>query len=284
MINISPKSLMFLLLFFLLKLNSINAQPAVAISLIVQDVEPDSRSITFTIGIDPNATLGFDTGLDQFYPPPSPAGLDAALLLQTDFTRVQADIQGGDLPFYGHKDYKLFVKPGSATNTIKLEIDFPSGVSGGSITSIENDIVLLPGFNSVIAAAQSSGGSLLTIGVDFDGITKVNLIGGNDELTTTFRLFQNYPNPFNPETIIKYEIASPPSLSTYKGEENREGMFISLIVYNSLGQEIARLVNGFQSPGIHEEIFNGENLKSGIYFYELRSNGLKQIRKMILMK
>ncbi len=85
-----------------------------------------------------------------------------------------------------------------------------------------------------------------------------------------YNLQQNYPNPFNPLTQIRYSIAQ-------KG-------IISLKVYNLLGKEVATLFAGIRQPGNYEVTFNGKELASGIYFYQLKANDFVKINKMILLK
>lgn len=91
-----------------------------------------------------------------------------------------------------------------------------------------------------------------------------------------FKLEQNYPNPFNPSTIISYSLSNP-------------GL-VSLKIYNSLGAEVATLVNENQSAGNHSVIFNasgninGGALSSGVYFYRLKSGGIDKTLKMLFIK
>jgi hypothetical protein len=85
-----------------------------------------------------------------------------------------------------------------------------------------------------------------------------------------FTLSQNYPNPFNPTTQIEYSIPQ-------KG-------FVTLKVYNLLGQEVATLFNGLQNAGNYVLSFNGEGLASGVYFYRLQSGNISTTKKLILMK
>ncbi len=94
-----------------------------------------------------------------------------------------------------------------------------------------------------------------------------------NNLLDKFSLEANYPNPFNPSTKIRYSI--PKGLN-----ENH----VSLKVFNMLGQEVATLVNKSQKSGIYEVEFNASKLASGIYIYTLRSAGLSQSRKMLLVK
>jgi photosystem II stability/assembly factor-like uncharacterized protein len=83
-------------------------------------------------------------------------------------------------------------------------------------------------------------------------------------------LFQNSPNPFNPTTKIEYFL---PKAST-----------VRLLVYNILGQEVAKLVDEYQFTGKYIVGFNAINLPSGIYFYKLQSDKFTTTKKMTLMK
>jgi len=92
----------------------------------------------------------------------------------------------------------------------------------------------------------------------------------DDVLISEFELQQNYPNPFNPSTSIQYAISSK--------------QFISLRVYDVLGNEVATLVNEYRDAGKYELEFNAEKLSSGVYYYQLRAGRLVQTKKMIYLK
>ena len=98
--------------------------------------------------------------------------------------------------------------------------------------------------------------------------TKVNTQGS--ALPKNFALNQNYPNPFNPSTVISYQLASD-TRATLK-------------VYDILGREVATLVDGYQTAGVHQVQFNAQNLSSGVYFYRLSAPGQDFVKKMLLMK
>jgi hypothetical protein len=94
-----------------------------------------------------------------------------------------------------------------------------------------------------------------------------NIIKG---LPSHFELGQNYPNPFNPSTKIRYEIP--------------ERSFVTLNIYDILGNEIATLVKEEKLAGEYEIEFNAANLPSGIYFYTLSAGNYFSTKKMILLK
>ena len=84
------------------------------------------------------------------------------------------------------------------------------------------------------------------------------------------QLFQNFPNPFNPATKIIYKIP--------------EKSFVTIKVYDVLGNEITSLVNEEKSAGEYTINFNGAELPSGIYFYRLQAGSFIETKKMVLMK
>jgi photosystem II stability/assembly factor-like uncharacterized protein len=85
-----------------------------------------------------------------------------------------------------------------------------------------------------------------------------------------FKLEQNYPNPFNPTTSIGYIL---------KVKTN-----VKLVLLNSLGEEVALLVNEEKDKGFHNVTLNAESLASGIYFYRLQVGDYVETKKMILIK
>ena len=92
----------------------------------------------------------------------------------------------------------------------------------------------------------------------------------NSVLPNSCILFQNYPNPFNSATTIRYSL-------------NRPGR-VTLVVYDSRGRLVKRLVSEYQQSGNHQARFNASSLPSGIYFYRLEANGFSQVKKMLLVK
>lgn len=107
--------------------------------------------------------------------------------------------------------------------------------------------------------------------IDFNGQFEYSNTVEVDVLSIDdYSLIQNYPNPFNPSTKIGYIL---------KDRTN-----VKVVVMNSLGEEVAVLVNEIQEQGIHEVNFNAANLSSGIYFYSLQTQQYSETKKMLLMK
>ena len=90
-----------------------------------------------------------------------------------------------------------------------------------------------------------------------------------------FSVDQNYPNPFNPTTTIRF--ALPMNAK------------VNIKLYNTLGQQVANILNSDLSAGVHETTFNASNLSSGVYFYKLEAHGVDgsnfiSTKRMLLMK
>lgn len=99
-----------------------------------------------------------------------------------------------------------------------------------------------------------------------------------------FYLYQNSPNPFNPVTKIKYQIAALPTGQAGSLNPSQGGTFITLQVYDVLGNEVATLVNEEQEPGVYEILFDASALASGTYFYKLQAGEYINTKKLILLK
>ncbi len=98
----------------------------------------------------------------------------------------------------------------------------------------------------------------------------VTSVGGKETLPVRFDLLQNFPNPFNPTTNIGIELP--------------ERAFVTMEVYNLLGQRIAVLLNKQLPAGSFNVPFNASGLPSGMYLYRMQANGFWSIRKMLLVR
>ena len=92
----------------------------------------------------------------------------------------------------------------------------------------------------------------------------------NNSIPDDFILEQNYPNPFNPSTNIKFALPS--------------GSDVKLNIYNTLGEEVAELVNEYLEAGTYTYRFDASNLTSGIYIYTLQAGDQLISNKMTLLK
>ena len=89
-------------------------------------------------------------------------------------------------------------------------------------------------------------------------------------VVNVYDLKQNYPNPFNPSTTIIYQIP--------------QSSFVTLNIYDVLGNEIETLINEEKQTSTYEITWNAENLPSGVYFYQLKAGDFVETKKMVLMK
>lgn len=181
-------------------------------------------------------------------------------------------------------DVKLFWSTATETNNSGFEIQKQVANRQSAVSKWES-IGFVPGFGTttevhhysfVDESLQSGNYQYRLKQVDFDGsftysdIIEVEVLSPN-----VFSLEQNYPNPYNPSTTIRYEIP--------------EQSFVTIKVYDVLGNEIATLVNEEKPAGSYEVEFNiysdeGQNLVSGVYFYKLQVGNFIQTKKMVLTK
>lgn len=114
----------------------------------------------------------------------------------------------------------------------------------------------------------------LRIGTHGRGVWETTIVttisNVSNEIVERFELLQNYPNPFNPSTVISFRIPS---------QQN-----VKLSVYNSLGKEIAVLVNSKLSQGKYDVNFDMSGYASGLYFYKLETENFVDTKKMLYVK
>ena len=155
----------------------------------------------------------------------------------------------------------------SSDNKKFYEIDFIKGKGTSSEKSLYN-------YNDKSALSGKYYYRLKQI--DFDGSYQYSKSVEIDMgLPKNYSLDQNYPNPFNPSTIIRFALPTNAK--------------VNIKLYNTLGQEVATILNNEFDAGIHETTFNASNLSSGVYFYRLEARGLDgsnyiSTKRMILMK
>jgi hypothetical protein len=108
-------------------------------------------------------------------------------------------------------------------------------------------------------------------GAIVNGIQYGTITGIKDRHSpTSFELRQNYPNPFNPSTTIRFGVSG--------------SGFVSLKVFDTLGREVATLVDEEKTPGKYSVTFDASNLSSGIYYYRLHTGVSNSIKKLIVLR
>lgn len=145
-----------------------------------------------------------------------------------------------------------------------------------SITGITQAGVTLANHLSVSTVyfwrVQALSGTLAGPWSNIRRFTTSSVLSVNDKerIPSEFILYQNYPNPFNPTTKIKFGLP-------------KTGI-VQLLLYDALGREVKKILNGELEAGYHEVEFTSTGLSSGIYFYRIKSGSFTSIRKMILLK
>lgn len=168
-------------------------------------------------------------------------------------------------------------------NNWEFEIDVPAGTNSGVYEY--KFAVMYPGADTINGSFEPLNNEFAdtlvhtVLLVDGPPIVISNLFGDPNPvgierienlLPSDFILEQNYPNPFNPTTKIRYSIP--------------EYSFVTLKVFNLLGEEVETLVKSEQSAGVYVATFDATSLSSGTYFYSLQTENASFTKKMILVR
>jgi hypothetical protein len=142
-----------------------------------------------------------------------------------------------------------------------------NGVTYPVTVRVENmDIRLMDETGKTINVNLKSGEEVI---ISDGTIQKLKVSG--ELLPTVYSLEQNYPNPFNPSTVIEFSL--PEDVSNVK-----------LSIYNALGEKVAELVNSSLTAGKYQYQWNAQNVATGMYIYELRTDKFVSVKKMLLLK
>jgi len=172
---------------------------------------------------------------------------------------------GGEAYTGGSYNYISWRRSGIVPGSQSLEFSSDGGATWSKITNAPIAGVMR---YSWLAPKINSDKCLVKI---CNGVTGKEYDRSNSYFSVaTPTLLKNYPNPFNPTTKISFSL-----------ERNA---FTTLRVYNTIGQQIAELVNKELKAGVYEYEFNAQNLPSGVYLYNLTVDGKSQINKMMLLK
>ncbi len=152
------------------------------------------------------------------------------------------------------------INPGTELTVVAIFNPKKIGIKDAKLVIYSND-VLINGEVGVTAEAYTEGGQSLDISL-------------SEDVPLCYALKQNYPNPFNPSTIIEYSVP--------------ENCYVSIIVYNSVGQQIESLVNKVQNAGKYRIEWNAKSLAgslpAGLYFYRMETGKNSYVKKMLLIK
>ncbi len=142
-----------------------------------------------------------------------------------------------------------------------FQIKAPDGGTLYGMNFINSETGYIVGDHGIIAKTTNGGNS-----------TFIN--NPNEEVVNSFSLYQNYPNPFNPSTKIKFDLPQ-------NGSNN---IPVKIIIFDILGREMETLLDEKLTAGVHEVNWNASKYAAGVYFYMLLTDGIKETKKMILVK
>lgn len=149
------------------------------------------------------------------------------------------------------------------------EVQITSGTSpvticalglGGRVLKLKDNV------NGQILDVQLVEGKQVTVP---QGLTRLE-IEESDLIPLAYELSQNYPNPFNPTTTIKFALP--------------RATYVTLEIFNTLGQNVLHLVDANYDAGYHEVKFDASNLASGTYFYRIRAGQFVAVKKLMILK
>jgi len=129
-----------------------------------------------------------------------------------------------------------------------------------------NDNVFAPNYDLIANAIKWLAEGVNTVATDVETVS---------EVPQTFKLSQNYPNPFNPRTTIEFEM---PVTS-----------YVSIKIYNIMGQEVATLVERSFEPGSYSIVWDGTSssgmrVASGVYLYRFQAGDYREAKKLLILK
>ena len=164
-----------------------------------------------------------------------------------------------------------------------LSMSATTGTSPSTVSfSVDITDLAVGTYNTQVEIKQVSLTTSMGVTDDIDTIYVKLLVdqptGVDDDYSAvpkSYSLKQNYPNPFNPETVIEYNLAA--------------SGHVTLTVFNVVGQKVVDVVNGYESAGSKQAVWNGRDengreVQSGVYFYRLTTDNFSMTRKMMLLK
>jgi endoglucanase len=198
-------------------------------------------------------------------------GYDVGWTAAGEFLAYTVQVAAG-----GVYDIRVRVSSGSTGGTARLSWDGSDLSSGFSVPATggwQTWTTLDLGDFPLSAGSHDLRMTMVTGGYNIERIEFVMITGASPEghnMPRKFQLDQNYPNPFNPVTTIRYGLP-------FRSD-------VTLAMYDILGQQVSRLVDGEMEAGYHDVRFDGARLASGIYFYRLSAGDYVETRQMLLLR
>ena len=214
-------------------------------SLSIEDAGKNSQTLYFGDGGKKEINTSLFT-----MPPQAPAGSFDARFASGKMVEVIASSNE-------QHEFAIHVQPTSSSITLQWELQ-PGDKRKYALRDEEGNVYPLSRNGGIKLINENSADRVLTLSYEEPILPK------------QFALQQNYPNPFNPSTKIQYEL--PVS------------GFVSIKVYNILGNEVETVVNGIQDAGYHTAVFDASRLPSGVYIYKMQTEKFTSVKKMMLMR
>jgi DNA-binding beta-propeller fold protein YncE len=208
------------------------------------------------------------------------SNLETLIETATGFSKIALDLMSRKIYWVVSPSILRSNMDGSDEETFDLSPTEEDQLVGIAINPQEGKMYWTDFNTEKIKRANLDGSNIedvITSGLDSPANIEIGVAGNatavNEDLSAVplgYILRQNYPNPFNPLTTIEFSV---PVTS-----------YITLKVYDVLGNEIATLIDGELSLGNYEVDFNATNLTSGLYFGKISSGNFNQVVKMVLLK
>ena len=204
--------------------------------------------------------------------------------VQTDFesdTIYFQDAQVGDNSFFKSiYIFNLGNTPLQIDNIISTEPFFVGIITNGLIDpmgNLEVPVQFYPDSTGIyngtltIFSNDSDEEQIILQLYGYTGSLGVNQVHSLENIT----LYQNHPNPFNPITIIRYDVP--------------KGLFVKIAIYDMIGRKVSTLVNSYEQPGLKSIQWNGTDdfgrpVSAGLYLYEIKAGGFRNVKKMVIIK
>ncbi|KAB2841876.1 MAG: T9SS type A sorting domain-containing protein [Melioribacteraceae bacterium] len=232
-----------------------NVSPSIAITAVYNfngKIIGQSFNGIYVYDFDANTWVAGSAGLPS----------DGTFYITRSISQFGGTLYLGGSTLIGSQSSVFTSTDGSSWNAVNLE-GIPTTNGAGSVNFVAANSQNIFCFYYGVFDPANTG----FYKIEYSNTTAVNIING---LPAEYNLSQNYPNPFNPSTKINFSIP--------------ENEFVSLKIFNAVGEQVQELVNQNLSAGSYTVDFNAGDLSSGIYFYSLTGNNFSSIKKMILIK